>query len=98
VTEQEGTWLDDGRTFIPKDVMDEAMARAEGKTVPLKDRPGGEVIGTAKIVKGQCQITVTDPEAKKVVDEMLRFPLTGFSIGMVDPPKFEKTPEGEQNG
>lgn len=81
--DQEGVWVDD-HTFVPSDVFEKGMAEAEGKILPLKDRPGGEVIGTATVRNGHLEMTVTDPAAKKMVDELTKFPLTGKAIGMTE--------------
>lgn len=73
-------------TVFAPGVLEKAFRDAEGKTVPLKGRPGGKVIGTATIRRdGQIDTEVTDPEANKLVDEAVKPPVTDFSIGMADP-------------
>lgn len=78
IEERDGFYMDNGRTFVPKDVWEKALTRAEGKELPLTDRPGGKVIGTATVHDGEFQMTVTDPAMKELLTGSM--PMTGLSI------------------
>lgn len=78
--ERDGVWVDDN-TFMPKDVWEKALGEAEGKELPLLDRPGGEVIGTATVGRnGQFHFSITDPVMRQVIDDAMAFKDEHLSI------------------